>query len=347
MEGIEVARLTKSYGRLKALDDVSLWIRPGELTAVLGPSGSGKSTLGEVLAGTLRPDRGLVRVDGADVTLWPAHRRGIPLAPQEWDLFPHLTAAENIAFSLRARGVAWAEQREISAAMLARVGLAGRGHALPHQLSGGQQQRVAVARTLAMRSRYAVLDEPFANVDKDTRALLGGLLREEVQVGKGIVFVTHDQSDGLSLADRVIGLVDGVVVANGTPADVYAAPASLAAARLTGDAFLVPLSVFSSRWQEELFARAGTVVPPQDAISRLAVIGRPTWFRVVREPSARAFEATLRRTWYHGESYTLDAVCQGTALRLQSPAPLTTSTVSVGLRDGITFPIVPVIGDRT
>jgi iron(III) transport system ATP-binding protein len=237
--GVRIRGLGKSFDGRRVLSGLDLDVAAGTISAVLGPSGCGKTTLLRIVAGFEEPDAGTVSVGdgllcGAGAAV-PAHRRRIGLMPQEGALFPHLSAAENIAFGLRGRRRA--DATDTVRHWLDVVGLDGSGDARPHELSGGQQQRVALARALAARPRVVLLDEPFAALDAGLRTRvredIAAILRD---TGTTAVLVTHDQAEGLSLADSVALLMDGQMVQAGTPAEVYDRPRTLAAARFVGAA---------------------------------------------------------------------------------------------------------------
>lgn len=237
--GVRIRGLGKSFDGRPVLSGLDLDVAAGTISAVLGPSGCGKTTLLRIVAGFEEPDAGTVSVGDAMVcgngVAVPAHRRRIGLMPQEGALFPHLSAAENIAFGLPRRRRA--DAADTVRHWLGVVGLDGSAAARPHELSGGQQQRVALARALAARPRLVLLDEPFAALDAGLRTRvredIAAILRD---TGTTAVLVTHDQAEGLSLADSVALLMDGQMVQAGTPAEVYDQPRTLAAARFVGAA---------------------------------------------------------------------------------------------------------------
>jgi ABC-type Fe3+/spermidine/putrescine transport system ATPase subunit len=234
--------VTKRFGGVAAVDAVSVVAQPGELLSLLGPSGCGKTTLLRLIAGFVLPDAGRIAVDGVDVSRLPAWQRQFGVVFQSYALFPHMTVGENVAYGLKVRGVARAARDERARATLDRVGLSGSEGRFPAQLSGGQQQRVALARAMVIEPRVLLLDEPLSALDKN--------LREEMQVelrllqqraGITTVFVTHDQEEALTLADRVAVMRAGRVAQVGTPRDVYDTPASAFVATFLGTTNLVPV----------------------------------------------------------------------------------------------------------
>jgi sulfate/thiosulfate transport system ATP-binding protein len=224
---ISVEALDKRFGDYQALDDVSLEVPEGSLTALLGPSGSGKSTLLRVIAGLEAPDSGRVIIDGADATPVPAQRRGIGFVFQHYAAFKHMTVRENVAFGLRIRK---RPKDQIDAKvdeLLEIVGLKGHHKRYPSQLSGGQRQRMALARALAIEPRVLLLDEPFGALDAKVRADLRTWLRrlhDEVHVTT--VLVTHDQEEAMEVADRIAVINEGRLEQIGAPRELYEKPAN-------------------------------------------------------------------------------------------------------------------------
>ncbi|MBV8165288.1 MAG: ABC transporter ATP-binding protein [Alphaproteobacteria bacterium] len=216
-----------AFGAMRALDDVDLTIAAGELVAILGPSGCGKSTLLRIIAGLLRPQSGRVIIDGLDVTALPANQRSVGIVFQSYALFPHMTAAANVGYGLRARGESRALIAARVAEMLALVRMGELGARYPAQLSGGQQQRVAFARTLAVKPGILLLDEPFAALDRGLRLDMQiEVKRLQRSLGITTILVTHDQEEALSLADRVMVLNQGRVEQIAAADEVYERPAS-------------------------------------------------------------------------------------------------------------------------
>jgi sulfate/thiosulfate transport system ATP-binding protein len=247
---IAVRQVSKRFGEFVALDDVSLAIAGGSLTALLGPSGSGKSTLLRVIAGLETPDAGEVSILGEDVTGIPPQRRGVGFVFQHYAAFKHLTVRDNVAFGLKIRKRPKAEIRERVADLLHLVQLEGFADRYPAQLSGGQRQRMALARALAVEPRVLLLDEPFGALDAQVRKELRGWLRrlhEDVHVTT--VLVTHDQEEAMEVADRVAVMNDGRIEQTGKPRDLYEHPANqfvmgvIGAVNRLGDSFVRPHDV--------------------------------------------------------------------------------------------------------
>jgi sulfate transport system ATP-binding protein len=219
--------LTKRFGSFTALDDVSIEVPAGSLTALLGPSGSGKSTLLRVIAGLERPETGTVELDGVDVSGHAAQKRGVGFVFQHYAAFKHMTVRENVAFGLKVRKRPRDEVRRRVDELLELVQIAGWADNYPAQLSGGQRQRMALARALAVEPRVLLLDEPFgaldARVRKDLRVWLRRL-HDEMHVTT--IFVTHDQEEAMEIADQIVLMNHGRVEQVGGPRDLYEEPAN-------------------------------------------------------------------------------------------------------------------------
>ncbi len=225
--GIEIRDVNKNFGDFVALEDVTLSIPTGQLTALLGPSGGGKSTLLRIIAGLEAADGGTVVIDGADATGLPAQKRNVGFVFQHYAAFKHMTVAKNVAFGLEIRKRPKHEVEAKVEELLALVHLTQFGHRLPSQLSGGQRQRMALARALAIEPTVLLLDEPFGALDAKVRKELRDWLRrlhDEVHVTT--VFVTHDQEEALEVANSIVVINDGRIEQIGTPDDLYDRPAN-------------------------------------------------------------------------------------------------------------------------
>ena len=242
---VRIAVISKRFGDVAALEEASLDITRGEILTLLGPSGSGKTTLLNLIAGFLAPDAGSIHIDGQPVTDVPPYKREIGLLFQNYALFPHMNVAANVGYGLKMRGVAKAEIQRRVGEVLALVRLTGYESRKPRQLSGGQQQRVALARALAISPKVLLLDEPFSALDKNLRASMQLELKDiQRRLGVTTVFVTHDQSEALSLSDRIVVLSDGRIRQTGTPDAIYRRPADRFVAGFVGD-----VNVFRAEFQ--------------------------------------------------------------------------------------------------
>jgi sulfate/thiosulfate transport system ATP-binding protein len=241
---IVVDSVSKRFGDFVALNDVSLSVRDGSLTALLGPSGGGKSTLLRVIAGLERPDEGKVLIAGEDATSKPPQRRNVGFVFQHYAAFKHMTVAKNVAFGLTIRKRPKEEIEDRVDELLKLVHLDGFAHRYPSQLSGGQRQRMALARALAVQPRVLLLDEPFGALDATVRKELRAWLRrlhDEVHVTT--VFVTHDQEEAMEVAEQIVVLNHGDVEQIGSPRDLYEKPSNEFVMRFIG-----PVSELSGRW---------------------------------------------------------------------------------------------------
>jgi len=265
--------LEKRFGAVRALAGLDLAIKPGEFFALLGASGSGKSTLLRVLAGFDAPDAGTLRLDGQDLRPVPPWARPINMMFQSYALFPHMNVADNIAYGLKRAGVPVEERRNRIAAALELVGLQGLEARKPQQLSGGQKQRVALARSLVMRPRLLLLDEPMAALDAGLRERTGLELRAlQRKTGAAFIMVTHDQQEALALADRIAVLEGGRVAQIGPPQEVYARPATRFVARFLGAA-----NVLEGRMRNGVFESRKFMRGPRRASSHAFWARRMCW----------------------------------------------------------------------
>jgi sn-glycerol 3-phosphate transport system ATP-binding protein len=235
MSAIQLDRVVKGWGSARAVDGVSLTADEGSLLVLLGPSGCGKSTTLRLIAGLEQPDSGTVLIGGADVTHLTPAQRGIAMVFQSYALFPHLSVAENIIFGLRVRGVSRAERDSRLKRVADIVGLAQLLDRKPSQLSGGQRQRVALGRAIIAEARVCLMDEPLSNLDAKLRHEMRIEIRAlQQRLGITMVYVTHDQTEAMTMADRVVLMRDGHVEQNGAPEQLYSRPATAFTARFIG-----------------------------------------------------------------------------------------------------------------
>ena len=235
--------ISRRFGPVVALEEVSLAIQRGEFITFLGPSGSGKTTCLMLLAGFETPDTGEIYIDGQPVARMPPYRRNIGMVFQNYALFPHMRVADNIAFPLRQRGLDAATIRARVAEALDLVRMGGFGERYPRQLSGGQQQRVAIARAIIFRPRVLLMDEPLSALDKKLREEMQyEIKRLHAQLGITFVYVTHDQQEALVMSDRIVVMERGRIAQVGTPADIYDRPANRFVAAFIGESNFLDVS---------------------------------------------------------------------------------------------------------
>ena len=237
MISVDVRSVTKAWGETVAVDDVSFTVEKGHLVVLLGPSGCGKSTLLRLIAGLDDPAAGAIEIEGQDVRGRTGSARGVAMVFQSYALFPHLSVADNITFGLSVRGTDKAEMARRLDRIAALLGLEPLVRRKPGQLSGGQQQRVALGRALIAEAPVCLLDEPLSNLDAQLRQELRREIRAlQQRLGITMIYVTHDQTEAMSMADRVILMRAGRIEQNGAPADLYERPATLFTARFIGSA---------------------------------------------------------------------------------------------------------------
>lgn len=302
MPSLEVQGVSKSYGVVRALRNVSFHVNSEEYFCILGPTGAGKTTLLKVIAGLLSPDKGKILIDGEDVTDLPPEDRGIAYMPQGYALFPHMTVWENVSYGSLMRNLP--KDRAIHA--LKMVGLYHRRNSYPYELSGGQQQRVALARVIASGSKFLLLDEPLSALD----LLLSIELRYELRnlakkLGLTVIHVTHDSEEAMSIADRMLVLRRGTIQQIGTPQEIYLRPKNLFVARFLGEPTLLEGEVIS-RSSEGFYVDIkglGMVfikgIPPS---RRIVLVFRPEDIEIVpnKVDSKNCFEGIVNSVEFRG-----------------------------------------------
>lgn len=279
--GIALHNLQKRYGAATAVDDVSLSVSPGEFISLLGPSGSGKTTTLMMLAGFEIPDSGKVLLDDKDITSLPPHRRELGVIFQNYALFPHMTVGENVAYPLHMRRLPRAEIESRVRHVLDQVHLSALASRYPHQMSGGQQQRVAIARALVFDPPVLLLDEPLGALDKKLRQHLRNEIKTlHKEVGKTMIYVTHDQEEALAMSDRVAVMHEGRIRQVSAPQDIYRRPADLFVASFVGEVNLIPVNIRSG----VAHGSAGEILPaaqPPDTDRDATLCVRPEHLRLV------------------------------------------------------------------
>lgn len=241
---LSIDSVCKNFGPYQALDNINLDIEQGEFIVLLGPSGCGKTTLLRSIAGFMQPDSGSIAIDGQDVSRLPPYRRPLNTVFQNYALFPHMTVLENVAYGPRRQGVNRGEARERAREALALVGLEALGDRYPSGMSGGQQQRVALARAIVNKPKLLLLDEPLSALDMKLRKRMQLELKHlQAKLGIAFIFVTHDQEEAMTIADRIVVMNAGRIEQTGTSSAIYSAPASRFVADFIGEANLIDYQV--------------------------------------------------------------------------------------------------------
>ena len=309
--------VTKRFGEIAALCELSLTIKRGEFMTLLGPSGCGKTTLLNLVAGFFSTDDGEILIDGERVNDVPTFKREIGMMFQNYALFPHMTVANNIAYGLKARLVAKREIGRRVDEVLALVKLTGLENRKPRQLSGGQQQRVALARALVINPKVLLLDEPFSALDKNLRASMQVELREiQRKLGVTTIFVTHDQSEALSLSDRLAVMSEGRIRQLGTPEEIYRKPCERFVASFIGDANVLRGSLIRIDKTDAVVAigAAQVVISPESlrgvaASAPVDFFVRPEQLQIVDASEPCVSTATVAALAYQGGHVDLYADC--------------------------------------
>ncbi|MBF2759485.1 MAG: ABC transporter ATP-binding protein [Ectothiorhodospiraceae bacterium AqS1] len=313
---IAVRNITKTYGSLHALDDVSIDIESGEFLTLLGPSGSGKTTLLMVLAGFTRPDCGSLKFGDDEMIRTPPHLRNVGMTFQSYALFPHMSVAGNIGYPLRIRKIAKSEANLRIERALETVRLEGLADRRIDQLSGGQKQRVAVARAIVFEPRILLMDEPLSALDKKLRDQMQIELRHlHGKLGMTTVYVTHDQREALTMSDRIAVINKGKIMQLASPRDIYERPANRFVADFIGESTFLDIT----RKGEDILYHDIPLkmeTPPPDA-ERLLLMIRPERITLAddsargsagnTDKSANLFPATATEVVYQGDSYLLHA----------------------------------------
>ena len=332
---ITVRNVTKTYGKVHALDDVSLDVRSGEFLTLLGPSGSGKTTLLMVLAGFTRPDCGSLRFGETEMVRTPPHLRDVGMVFQNYALFPHMDVAGNVGYPLKLRGVSKTELAARVERALETVQLGGYGDRGINQLSGGQKQRVALARSIVFEPRILLMDEPLSALDKKLRDRMQIELRHlHEKLGMTTVYVTHDQREALTMSDRIAVVNEGRIMQLAAPQDLYEQPANTFVADFIGESTFLDVSR-----QGDGYVAAGVTLHTTRKVPdarHLSLMLRPERVSLLEgDPGdANVFDATVTELVYQGESYLLYA-------RLQDGTEL---SVRGAMRAG-TFRTLPAPGD--
>ena len=315
---VSLQKLSLAYGKTVVVPDLDLDIRKGELIALLGPSGCGKTTTMRAIAGLMSLHAGSISIDGVDMSRTPANKRGIGLVFQSYALFPHLNAFENVAFGLRLKKLPKPEIAIRVEEGLNTVGLSHLADRKPAEMSGGQQQRLSLARSLVMEPKVLLLDEPLSNLDARLRLeMRTELQRVQRDTGITMVFVTHDQSEALALADRIVLMKDGMIEQFGTPDDLYNRPETAFAADFFGF--------------DNIFEVAGSSIPGPNGsvpIGFNVAEGHLAWRPGAVEIGKGSIKGTVRGVAFAGEQreYVIDSPLG----QIKAAAPASESAYEIG-----------------
>ncbi|MGO8909323.1 MAG: ABC transporter ATP-binding protein [Bradyrhizobium sp.] len=323
-ESVEIRSASKSYGAVRALDNVTLNVAPREFVSLLGPSGSGKTTLLGILGGFIQPSSGSIHFGGRDVTFTPPHKRDVGVVFQNYALFPHMSVGENVAFPLRARHLPKAGWADKVRRALETVSLAGYEQRGISQLSGGQRQRVALARAIIFEPRLILMDEPLSALDKQLRESMQIELRElHKRIGATIIYVTHDQREALTMSDRVAILKDGRMVQIDRPERLHDHPANSFVASFIGEASLLPVRRIDANSVAlgPAILRSARVIPNGEALILAVHSEKLLIDDGVGDATRNRLTCTVTDVVYQGESLRVFlALPDGTALSLRQPS---------------------------
>ena len=325
--GIDFEGVAVSYKGTVVLSDLNLKVTPGEIVALIGPSGCGKTTALRAIAGFVRPAAGRVRIGGRDITDLPPYARDIGMVVQNYALFPHMPVDENVAFGLRARRTSGDVVRERVAECLRMVGMQDYLRRFPRELSGGQQQRVAIARALAIRPRVLLLDEPLSALDAQIRRnMLDELARlHRALPNLTVLYVTHDQTEALTLADRIAIMRDGRLVSYGLSQDLYRRPPNRFTAEFLGRANLLEVELAAVGADGYVMARCGEAtlrvrgnpgIPPG---TRCLLCIRPHEVSLQPSTNANTLRGIVQSAVWQGDQHHIALDAAGTTVRLTAP----------------------------
>jgi len=322
---IDLRNVTKTYGKMTALDNVSLEIGAGEFLSLLGPSGSGKTTLLMVIAGFIRPDHGALVVGGRDMVVQPPHKRDLGMVFQNYALFPNMSVAGNVGYPLRLRRVPAREAAERTEKALEMVQLGGYGGRSIDALSGGQRQRVALARAIVFEPRILLMDEPLSALDKQLREQMQIEIRRiHDQLGITTIYVTHDQREALTMSDRIAVIDHGRFMQVDTPRALYDQPLNRFVASFIGESNFLPATLSSGKPYFGDMPLRVTRPVPEGASHQLMI--RPEKLRIVQDGAPEGdfhnrFPATTRQVVFQGDSALVYAIlADGSEVSMRLPS---------------------------
>ncbi|MBR0672503.1 ABC transporter ATP-binding protein [Neoroseomonas soli] len=321
---IRFERVTKAFGVVRAVDDLTFDLPRGALVTLLGPSGCGKTTTLRLVAGLELPTEGRIEIEGGDVTRLAAAERRIAMVFQSYALFPHMTVLENVSYGLVVGGARRQSAEGEAQAMLKTLGLEGLGARLPAELSGGQQQRVAVARALVLRPKVLLFDEPLSNLDARLRRRVREDIRDlQKRLGLSVVYVTHDQQEALAVSDLLVVMRDGRIAQKGTPTELYDDPADAFVADFMGEANVLEGEVLASDGGMGRIAVGGAVLEaPMRAhpAGRASLAVRPEAIRLVSAEQGAGLPGRVQRAAFLGQTREYEVATEAGMLFVVTPA---------------------------
>jgi iron(III) transport system ATP-binding protein len=332
MTSIRLENISKSFPGVKALEDVSLTVEPGELFTLLGPSGCGKTTLLRTIAGFYQQDAGHVHLGDQCIDAVPPHRRDTGMVFQNYAVFPHMTVFQNVAFGLANRGIRGEEAREKVARALAMARLSGYEKRTPDQLSGGQQQRVGLARAMVIEPRVLLMDEPLSNLDAKLRIEMRAEIRDiQRQLGTTTVYVTHDQEEALVISDRIAVMKAGIVHQIGKPWEIYKNPRNTFVASFVGNTNFIDGGVLG---------RSGVQLAVRPEELSLVPEGAETPGGV----SAATLPGVVQKSTFTGSLVTYTVTCgNGVTLAVERHRPAPSDILSSGARVKVIVPAEAIL----
>jgi putative spermidine/putrescine transport system ATP-binding protein len=337
VKDLEILNISKSFNHTVVLNALNLDIYKGELCCLLGPSGCGKTTLLKIINGLLNPDSGSVILNGGDITSLSCQKRDLGMVFQNYALFPHMDVSNNVAYGLRRRHIPKNEISQKVNNALSLVRLSGYGNRRIHELSGGQQQRVALARALVIEPRVLLLDEPLSNLDARLRAdMRDEIKRIQKQLGITTIYVTHDQEEAMSIADRIVVMNEGNIEQTGTPFEIYEYPASEFVAGFVGNINLLSGEIF----HQTLVLFGSSFKIPEDNMlndGNVTCAIRPERINITDSDEAE-ITGIIVRTAYFGSSIRYDVqITTQSESTLIVQLPVSTEAYDIGDTVGIEF----------
>jgi len=344
LENISKTFIHRIKGRVSAVDQVSLYVQPGEFLTLLGPSGCGKTTTLRMVAGFERPDRGRIYIGEEDVTDLMANQRNIGFVFQNYALFPHLSVFENVAYGLKVKGASKIEIEKSVGDVLTLVGLKGYDRQFPHQLSGGEQQRVALARAVVIQPRVLLFDEPLSNLDAKLRVYMRGEIRQlQKALSITAVYVTHDQEEAMAISDHIAVMNEGKIVQIGTAEELYLRPESPFVAQFIGKINLLQAEVKEVRGEEVSLEILGQIYQIPNRTAELTsgrkvnVFIRPESVELVKEIGGRELKGVVMEKTFLGEKVDYVLEVHGHHLNATSYDPFQHGTFPLHQEIGVRF----------